>query len=550
MNLSPILMTPSEFGAMTRLDFVTFIERVFFELNPTTPYLDNFHVHVLAAELEAMRAGGTTRLIVNLPPRNLKSIIVSIAFVAWLLGQNPSTRIICVSYGQDLAERFARQCRQVMQSAWYRRLFPKTQLSPTRLAANDFETTAGGFRLATSVDGVIMGTGADYILIDDPMKAQEAISDTDRNRTNLWYRHSLITRLDDKLHGRIAVVMQRLHQEDMAGYVQQLETWRVVALSAIAPAPETYVVPSPFGTCTYHRDEGEALHPEREPLEILETYRRTLGPEYFSAQFLQAPVSPGGNIVKIDQFQRFDLDAPPPFERIIVSLDPANKSTSFSGYSVFTVWGIWTSKIYLIDVIRARMEYHELRETALALARGQYRGHRWPDVILIEDKASGQSLIQDLNHHNIHTILAVTPTTDKVTRMNDQTGVIADGCVFIPREAPWLPEYLQEMMAFPKGRYDDQVDATSQVLKWFNHQPGEPGIIGFYRMEGEKWRARFDDDPEDNRIVTLRGPKDTNLFITRSGEEIHKENDGFFRMKWRDAKRLRRDEGWEVVEKP
>lgn len=545
MDTIPIQLTPEEFDAMTRLDLATFIERVFFELNSTTPYLDNFHIHVIVAELEAMRRGETRRLIINVPPRNLKSIIVSVAYVAWLLGHDPGAKIICVSYGQDLADNLARMCRQVMQSDWYMRLFPKTRLSPARLAVNSFETTAGGFRIATSVGGVITGLGADYILIDDPMKPQEAFSDADRNNANLWYRHTLTTRLNDKRQGRIVLVMQRLHEDDMVGHVLQIEPWKVIALSAIAPAPETYVIRTPFGTWTHHRCEGEALHPEREPLEVLEAYRRSLGPEFFAAQFLQAPVPPGGNMVKLEWFQRFDMDTPPAFEWIVQSWDTASKATQLSGYSVCTIWGIASKRLYLLDVIRARFEYPELRATALALARGQHRGHRRPDIILIEDKASGQSLIQDMKQENVRNIEAVEPDTDKITRMYAQTAVIANGHVLIPHQAPWLADYLQEMIAFPKGRHNDQVDSTSQALKWFNYQPDEPAIIQYYRELVEQKNGKRD---EDDRIVALKCSNGTSNVDTQSGASFRAGADGLFRLPWRDAKFLLAIIGWKLVE--
>jgi predicted phage terminase large subunit-like protein len=550
MNTIPIQLTPDEFDAMTRLDLSTFIERVFYELNPTTPYLDNFHIHVIAAALEAMRRGEKLRLIFDLPPRNLKSLIVSVAYVAWLLGHDPSTKIICVSYGQELAENLARQCRQVMQSEWYQRLFPKTRLSPARQAAESFETTAGGCRIATSTGGPLTGLGADYILIDDPVKPQEAFSEAERTRANLWYQHSLVTRLNDKRRGRIVIVMQRLHEDDMVGHVLTLDHWNVFALSAIAPADETYVIPTAFGTWTHRRREGEALHPDREPLEVLETYRRNLGPEFFAAQFLQAPVPPGGNMVKLDWFQRFDIDMPPTFEHIVHSWDTASKATQLSGYSVCTIWGMVGRRLYLIDVIRARFEYPELRATALALARGQYRGHRKPDLILIEDKASGQSLIQDLKQENIRNIQAVEPEADKTTRMYTQTAVIANGHVMIPQEAPWLADYLQEMIAFPKGRYSDQVDSTSQALKWFNYQPDEPAIITFYREEYERMRAAKGGVKDENRIVTMRFSGEPTTYYARSTDVITIDADGLYRMKWRDAQDLLGKQDWSLIEEP
>jgi len=545
MDTNPIQPTPSEYDSLTRLDFATFIERVFAELNPTTPYLDNFHIHPIAAELEAMRRGELLRLIFNMPPRNLKSLIISVAYVAWLLGHDPGLKIICVSYGQGLADDLARQCRQVMQSDWYQRLFPGTRLSPSRLAVDSFATTAGGFRIATSIDGTLTGLGADYILIDDPINPQGAVSDAERNHANDWYRHTLVTRLNDKRFGRIVIVMQRLHQDDMVGHVLELERWKVVALAAIAPEREIYLIPTAFGAWTHCRDEGEALHPEREPLSVLETYRRTLGPEFFAAQFLQSPVPPGGNIIKIAGLQRFDINAPPAFEQIVHSWDTASKATELSGYSVCSIWGISKRCMFAIGVVRARFEYPDLRSTAIGLARGQYHGYPRPDVILIEDKASGQSLIQDLNRDGIYNIEAVEPDTDKVTRMHAQTALIANGQVLVPYHAHWLPDFLQELIAFPKGKYNDQVDSFSQALKWFNRYPNEPALLTHFRQ-------MFDEAPvdDDNRIVTLQYAGEPQTVYTRSTDVINIDPDGFYRMKWCDAQDSLRQEGWSLVQGP
>jgi predicted phage terminase large subunit-like protein len=501
----------------------------------------------MAAELEALRRGEERRLIINLPPRNLKSLVVSVAFVAWLLGHDPTLKIICVSYGQELAENLARMCRQVMQSAWYRLLFPETRISPARSAAEFFETTAGGYRLATSIGGVLTGLGADFILIDDPVKPQEALSEVERNRANQWYRHTLITRLNDKQHGRIAMVMQRLHEDDMVGHVLQLEQWKVVALSAIAQEPEVYNIRSAFGTWTHRRAEGEALHPEREPLDVLAAYRRALGTEFFAAQFLQAPVPAGGNIVKIGEFQRFDLAAPPAIERTIHSWDTASKATQLSGFSVCTIWGIADKRLHLLDVVRARFEYPDLRAAAIALARGTYGGHRRPDYLLVEEKGSGQSLIQDLKRDGISGVVPVKPEADKATRMHSQMAVIREGRALIPTDAPWLPVYLHELAAFPNGRYDDQVDSTSQALKWFIEWQDEPGLIRYYRELVEKMKG----DDEDHRMVAIRAPNPSiNVLHTMSKATIAKGADGLFRLEMRDAQYFLRTPGWSLVEGP
>jgi hypothetical protein len=212
--------TYKEFDAATRRHLYVFLQRTFAELNPGVAYLDNWHIHMIIEALEELRVGDERRLAVAMPPRSLKSIIISVAYVAWLLGHNPATKIICVSYAQELAEKMAHDCRQVMSSDWYQRLF-QTRLAPKRQALNNFETTAGGGRFSTSVGGVITGFGADYILVDDPMKPSEALSDVERENVNHWIQHTLFTRLNDKREGRIVIVMQRLHEDDVIGNVME-----------------------------------------------------------------------------------------------------------------------------------------------------------------------------------------------------------------------------------------------------------------------------------------------------------------------------------------
>jgi hypothetical protein len=208
-----------EYASILKNDFVSFVERSFYELNPETTYLPNWHIELIAAALEECRMGKSTRLIINVPPRSLKSHMASIAFVAWLLGQNPTAQIICASYAQDLADKLAGDCRSLMMSQWYQELFPATRLATRRPAVNDFMTTEKGTRLATSVGGVLTGRGADFIIIDDPLKPDEALSEVQRRNVNDWYDHTLISRLNDKRTGCIILIMQRLHEDDLVGHV-------------------------------------------------------------------------------------------------------------------------------------------------------------------------------------------------------------------------------------------------------------------------------------------------------------------------------------------
>jgi len=447
----------SEFDALTRVSPALFVERVFAELNPGETYHDNWHIHLIIQHLEEVRAGKILRLVINIPPRNLKSIIVAVAYVAWLLGHDPTTKIIVASYNEDLAIRFGRMCLQVMQSDWYRALFPRTRLASDRPSAEFFETTVGGYRMATSVGGTLVGIGADYLILDDPTKPEEAASDARRQFANDWFGQSAVTRLNDKRRGRIITIMQRLHEDDLTGYVLAHGGWTHLSLPAIAEEDEVHTIVTPFGKVRHERHKGEALHPDREPIEELNKLRTAMGSAFFSAQYLQSPTPPGGGLVKISWFPRFDLDRPPKFERILQSWDTGMTAKELSSYSVCTTWGIRDRKAHLIHDLRKRMEYPELRRTIISQASAF-----GASTVLIEDAASGTSLIQDLRRE-LSSVHGCKPSGDKVMRMNAQTAHIENGFVYLPREAPWLPDLEHELMMFPKGalRGSDRFNLSS-----------------------------------------------------------------------------------------
>src|SRR6266566_8925722 len=212
-----------ELDVILRSDLGYFAERCFYDLNPQTELAMNWHLEVIAAKLAAVREGKIRRLIINLPPRHLKSLLASTAFPAWCLGHDPSAQILSVSYAQELADKLARDCRSIMTSPWYRQIFP-TRLAPHRQAVQEFITTRQGYRLATSTGGVLTGRGADLILIDDPLKPEEALSEARRNATNEWYANTLYSRLNDKRRGAIVIIMQRLHEDDLGNVLGQ-EPW-------------------------------------------------------------------------------------------------------------------------------------------------------------------------------------------------------------------------------------------------------------------------------------------------------------------------------------
>src|SRR5437763_12985041 len=226
MNEAAVLAT------LLRSDLRFFIRKCFQTILPGTPYLPNWHIDAIAHELMRVRAGETPRLLINQPPRSLKSICVSVAYVAWLLGHDPTRRVIVVSYSNEFAAELHRQFRMIIDAPWYRALFPA--MRPARDSGFELVTTCGGGRYATSVGGTLTGRGADLIILDDPLKAEEAMSPVGRKRVIEWHADTLVSRLNDKEKGPIVVVMQRLHENDLAGHLLDQGGWDHLCLPAIA----------------------------------------------------------------------------------------------------------------------------------------------------------------------------------------------------------------------------------------------------------------------------------------------------------------------------
>ena len=494
-------LTPEQYRAALRNDFCTFTERSFLEINPATDFARNWHINVIAHELELCRLGQTRRLIINLPPRSLKSHCASIAFPAWLMAHNPSAQVICASYAQDLADKHAIDCRALMNSDFYRQMFP-TRLSSEKRSIADFLTSARGCRKATSVGGVLTGRGADFIIIDDPLQPDKALSDARRKAVNDWYDNTLVSRLNHKLTGCIILVMQRLHEDDLVGHVLETERrqaidiepkWKVVRFPAIAEEDERYEIPRFSKTFLYGRRKGEVLHPEREPMEILEQLRETQGEYTFAGQYQQSPAPLGGGLVKLRWFKTYtEAELPEKFDFIFQSWDTANKASELSDYSVCTTWaavrtGPEKGHLYLRDVYRARLEYPELKRVVRAHAA------LWDAKnVLIEDKASGTQLCQELIQDGMHSIKKCQSRQDKVMRMLSVTPTIENGFVSLPERAPWLSQYMHELVTFPHAKHDDQADSTSQALDWIKAHLFEPAIITYTRnCVLDDWRKGY-----------------------------------------------------------
>jgi predicted phage terminase large subunit-like protein len=464
-------MSATERGILNyalRNDLTTFIQRTFQTVAPAQPYLHNWHIEAIAWHLQQCSAGKIKRLVITVPPRSLKSISGSVAFVAWMLGRNPSARIVCASYSADLAGQNARQCRAVMKSEWYRRAFPQTRISPDKDAELNFETTHLGCRYSTSVGGTLTGRGGNILITDDALKAEEALSDASRSAVNDWYDGTLCSRLDDKRAGVIIIIQQRLHLDDLVGHVLRQEKWVHLNLPAIAEFDERI----PTGPTThYFRKAGDLLHEAREPREELEAQKVRLGSFRFSAQYQQRPVPQEGEIVKLEWFRLYDTVQWIQGDEIVQSWDTAFKAEELNDYSACTTWLVRGNEYYLVDILREKLNYPDLKRKVIRYARAKEA-----DVVIIENKGSGMSLIDDLREGNITGVpmpIAFDPENDKLTRMATQSAKIEAGHVFLPRNALWLGDFQTELLQFPHGRHDDQVDSLSQFLAWIQKRSNE-----------------------------------------------------------------------------
>jgi len=456
-----------------RSDLMTFIHRTFHTIAPAQRYQHNWHLEAVAWHLEQCAKGAIKRLLITLPPRSLKSICTSVAYPAWVLGHDPTARIICASYSENLAAKHSLDCRAVMGSDWYRRIFPHARISREKDTELNFLTTRAGYRYATSVGGTLTGRGGNLIIVDDPIKPEDALSEARRSAVNEWFDRTLYSRLDDKRNDTIVLIMQRLHVEDLAGYVTQKEPWVDLRLPAIAEVEQTVALgPDEH----YTRKVGEVLHEAREPKEVLDQLKVALGSFNFSAQYQQCPIPLEGEIIHWDWFRFYDeLPCRVAGDRIVQSWDTASKAEEISDYSVGTTWLIKGNDYYLLDVLRKRLTYPDLNRQII-----DHACRFSVNEIIIEDKGSGTALIQDLGNENIGGVpypIAFQPETDKVTRMHAQSARIEAGHVYLPLRAEWLEDFRTELLQFPKGRYDDQVDSLSQFLNWVEERNGGRWLV-------------------------------------------------------------------------
>jgi len=450
-------MKQYKFDALLRSDFRFFAFKCFAQLHPGQSLSWNWHLDAIGYKLERLREGKTQRLILNLPPRNLKSELSSVYFVALLLGHDPTLKIICASYSQDLANNLSRKTRTIMESTWYRRAFSSTRIKTNRNTESDFETTEEGGRKAGSFSGSLTGFGCDVLIVDDPQSAN--CTKTERQACIEFFNSVVSTRLDNPKEGMILVCQQRVHSGDLSGYLLKKGGWEHLCLPAIAT--EDIVIEIGAGK-HHHYQKDVILDDKRFSLEHLKQQQIQMGPGKFSAQYQQKPVPETGNIIKLDWFKYYDGSLGGQAADLYVhSWDLAFKSNRKNDYTVGTFWLVRDAKFYLVNLFRDQLDYGDLARRISEYA-SLYRATH----ILVEENGAGIGVVEDLRVDYRSPVIGIKASLSKKERADQATGQIMAEKVFLPKEAFWLADFLEECAAFPEGDVDDQVDSLSQFLNW------------------------------------------------------------------------------------
>lgn len=478
----------------TKNNFPTFLRSVFRTVSPGAEYHHNWHIDAISEHLMAAQRGEIRRLLINMPPRSLKSISVAVAWPAWLLGQDPSVQIMCGAYSQGLSYKHSVDTRNVIQSEWYRKVFPETILSHDQNEKGKFTTTKRGQRMAVSVGSTATGEGGDFLILDDPTNPEQAVSDAERETANRWFKNTFTSRLNDKSTGVIVVVMQRLHEEDVSGMLLAKGGWTHLNLEAQATEDKTISI----GKFKREIKKGDLLDSVRLSKDVLEEVKRDMTAIGYAGQYQQNPTPDDGGILKKKHWRKWPSEEPPVCVSIIQCYDTAFGQKETNDFSARTTWGVFMAKgrdaddklrpsVILLDSMEKRLDYPELKTEVIESAR-IYE----PDVILIEDKASGQSLIQDLNKVGDLTIRAIkVDGTDKVMRANIAAIVLERGAVWY-MERDWAKNVINQCAKFPNAKHDDIVDTCS--MAWLY-------------LRKRWWINVPDDDTGQNNLVAENRPQ-------------------------------------------
>lgn len=435
-------------------------------------YVPAPHHALIAEKLEDVAHGRIDRLMINMPPRHGKSELASRRFPAWFLGLNPSKSVIAASYNSDLATDFGRQVRNIIATPEYGHLFDTTLAEDSR-AANRWNTAQGGGYVAAGVGTAITGRGADVLLIDDPLKdREEADSELQRQKVWDWYTSTAYTRLAPG--GRVIVIQTRWHEDDLSGRLLADEArggdkWEVLELPAI-------------------NDQGEALWPEFYPLPVLERYRSVLPPRDWSALYQQRPTPDEGDYFKREWFKFYNTV--PNHLRVYGASDYAVTARG-GDYTVHVVAGIDPDdNLYLIDVWRAQTESHHWVEAFIDLV-ARHKPLKWAEEQGQIIKSIGPFLDKRMRERRVYCAREqMASVADKPTRARSFQARAAMGKVYIPHNAPWVADFIGELLMFPAGKNDDQVDAIGLIGRMLDTMVGGRAPKGPPGPQ-DKWRQAF-----------------------------------------------------------
>lgn len=474
---------------LARRSLKEFVRQAWPVVEPSTDFVAGWHIDAIIEHLEAVTRCQIRNLLINVPPRHMKSLLVSVFWPAWEWIRFPERRWLYSSYAASLSIRDSVKCRRLIESPWYQRLFGNVfSLTSDQNTKGRFDNNRSGYRLSTSVGGAVTGEGGDRIVCDDAHNVQEAESDSVRKGTLDWWDLVMSTRVNDpKTSGKV-VVMQRCHQQDLSGHLLEQGGWEHLCLPAEYEGPPCV---TSIGWTDPRRDHGELLWPDRFGPQEIGSLKRSLGSYATAGQLQQRPSPAGGGIFKRHWFRYWSprgmdlppvivrlpdgtqqtiaaIEVPPRVDEQIQSWDCAFKDLETSDYVVGQVWGRIRSIYLLGDQIRARMDCPSTVKAVRELSQ------RWPGTIakLIEDKANGSAVIQMLSHE-IPGILPVNPSGGKIARAAAVSPLIEAGNIYLPHPqfAPWVNDFIEECAAFPNAAHDDQVDAMTQALLRWNLVP-------------------------------------------------------------------------------
>jgi len=464
----------------------------------STPFMDSWHIQAIAEHLEAAYERKIKKLLINIPPRTGKTSLISVAFPAWVWIQNPEEKFMYASYAGSLGLEHSLKCRRLIESDWYRSRWDSVyKLAKDQNAKGYFENNKGGYRISSSVGGTSTGRGASILIADDPNGAQEAVSEAKRTTANAWWDQVWSTRLNNPKKDVRIVVQQRIHENDISGHIMNNDTegdWVKLILPMefeSSRKSRTIVLPTTEGKIWEDPrvEDGQLLCEERFSSKEINAYKSELGSYGYAGQFQQRPAPEEGGIIKKAWFQWWKDSTPPDIEFVLQSWDTALTAKEMSAYSACTTWGVFYDHNYIENVIllsmwRGRIEYPELREMTKRLyfdyrdtgpvRNPEFKG-RPVDMCLIEAKASGDPLIQDLAAASVRAIPFVpNKYGDKIQRVRLITPLIEGGRVWLPakppkyeRLLPYADEFLEAISCFPNSESRDLVDTMAQALLKF-----------------------------------------------------------------------------------